>query len=146
MARIRDLIIVVGIYLYFTAWIYVHFYYDQFGLSTETIKIDYSSYLVYSWDVLASGHFLLITGIILGAAFLVRLIIFRLCPEIRSWFTSRQFGLSICLMILAFPYFFYHARYAAIKNYRHDRMDTRNLRTIQFIFRKQADLLSPAYS
>src|SRR4051794_38644152 len=58
LKQIRDLTIIVGIYLYFIAWVYVHFYYEQFGISTESVKIDYNSYLMYSYNVVTSAKFL----------------------------------------------------------------------------------------
>jgi len=65
LSTARDLLITIGIFLYFSAWVYIHFYYQQFGISTETLKLDYSSYLVYSYNVLSSGTFLFYASVIL---------------------------------------------------------------------------------
>jgi hypothetical protein len=51
LSRISNLLIVTAVFLYFTAWVYMHFYYEQFGLTTGSLKIDYSTYLVYSYNV-----------------------------------------------------------------------------------------------
>jgi hypothetical protein len=143
LSRISQLVVVVVVYVYFTAWIYVHFYYEQFGISTSMIRIDYKSYLIFSWNVFISLHFLVVTAVAAAAGGLVYLIVRRS----KFWLKpNRQFHALIAGLILLFPYLFYHARYTAISNYRDDRIHTDNLRSIQFVFRQQADFMSPAFA
>lgn len=162
---IRDLTIVVGIYLYFIAWVYVHFYYQQFGISTESIKIDYNSYLVYSYNVLSSANFLFWAKILLWII-LLRIVFLLMIERLgRQYIFFKKFGtfltanvvtlyikklnrqysllVLIVFLVIIFPLLFKVSRQVAIDNYRDDRMHTENLKTIQFIFRKDADLMSP---
>ena len=43
LSDIRDLLIVIGIYCYFIAWVYLQTYYDSFGIATESLRLDYSA-------------------------------------------------------------------------------------------------------
>ncbi|MDP4260986.1 MAG: hypothetical protein Q8941_00530 [Bacteroidota bacterium] len=165
LSKIRDLTIIIGIYLYFIAWVYVHFYYQQFGISTESVKIDYSTYLVYSYNVLISTKFLywfiaiallvLLRAICLwiiaslgqkkaffkkAGVFLSGNLIIRYLKKM-----NQQYSLLLLIVVLVviFPLLFKVAREVAIDRYREDRIHTENLKTIQFIFRKDADLMSP---
>ena len=141
LSRISKLVAVVVVYVYFTAWIYVHFYYEEFGISTAIIKIDYKSYLIFSWNVFTTPFFLVVTAGVALAAFLIYYFV-----KGRAFFKKPQnkFNTLLVLMVLLFPYLFFHARYSALTNYRNDRINTSNLKSIQFVFRAGSDLLSPA--
>ncbi len=160
---IRDFTIVLAIYLYFIAWVYVHFYYQQFGISTDAVRIDHNSYLMYSYNVVTSsrfinwakGYFLII---------LILMVLFMLIRWLSAKYASvgkivafivtntglkrsnKLYSLLLLLIISAFifPQLFTIARDVAVDNYKYDRVNTHNLKTIQFIFRKDADLMSPA--
>jgi hypothetical protein len=148
LSRISSLVVVIGIYLYFTAWTYIHFYYESFGLSTVSIRVDYSSYLVYSWDVLTATPFLLRTGIFLVAVLIGRaawpLLRKKFNPGLADRVRKKGFALLLVLMILVFPYLFFSARSAALLNYRLDRIGASHLKTIQFLFKQAGEELSPA--
>ncbi|MDN3654282.1 hypothetical protein QWZ08_01515 [Ferruginibacter paludis] len=163
---IRDLTIVTGIYLYFIAWVYVNFYYQQFGISTASIKIDYSSYLMYSYNVITSASFLYWVKVFVVLV-LIRLLVLFIIDLFRQRYTFfekintlllnnlvmvtlkkmiKQYSLLalIIFLVLIFPLLFKVARRVAADNYRQDRIHTENLKSVQFIFRKEADLVSPA--
>ncbi|MDB5279672.1 MAG: hypothetical protein JWR61_4627 [Ferruginibacter sp.] len=163
---IRDLTIVTGIYLYFIAWVYVNFYYQQFGISTASIKIDYSSYLMYSYNVITSAPFLYWVKLFVVLV-LIRLLVLFIIDLFRQRYTFfekintlllnnlvmvtlkkmiKQNSLLalIIFLVLIFPLLFKVARRVAVDNYRQDRIHTENLKSVQFIFRKEADLVSPA--
>src|SRR6185312_15565396 len=128
---IRDFTIILAIYLYFIAWVYVHFYYHQFGISTDVIRIDYNLYLLFSYNVVTSVQFISYAGnnnFVLG--------IWQLLKKYRLL-------LLVIICILVFPKLFSISREVAIANYREDRQSTQNLKTIEFIFRKDAEFLSP---
>lgn len=166
LTQIRDLTIIVGIYLYFIAWVYVTFYYSQFGISTEAIKIDYNSYLMYSYNVLRSAKFLYWVKIIAGLV-LIRMAVLLIITVLAVKYSifkkmqhflsgnvitqylqklNRQYPLLVVILVLViiFPLFFKVSREIAIDDYRYDRLHTEYLKTIQFIFRKDADMMSPA--
>ncbi len=165
LKTIRDFTIILAIYLYFIAWVYVHFYYNQFGISTDAIHIDYNSYLIFSYNVVTSPRFLSwLTWVAIIIALLIILFeIIRRPPAkpffiqklssrlkstpyvIHAWkfFNSYRLLCFIIISILIFPKLFSIARTVAINNYREDRISTQNLKTIEFIFRKDAEFLSP---
>ncbi|MEP7373965.1 MAG: hypothetical protein ABI675_11285 [Chitinophagaceae bacterium] len=163
---LRDLTIIIGIYLYFIAWVYVHFYYQQFGISTESVNIDYSSYLMYSYNVVTSVKFIywvkifilivlvwivvlmIMAGLKQKSAFFRRADTFFSNNIIARYLNKlyKQYSLLplIVFLVVIFPLLFRVARGVAIDNYKDDRLNTKNLKTIQFIFRKDAYLMSPA--
>ena len=166
LSKLRDLTIIVGIYLYFIAWVYVHYYYQQFGISTSSLKIDYSTYLMYSYNVLISERFLSWFIALIVVALLRMLLLWLIATrkERSSFFKkadnilkgnaflnignnpdkSYSLFFLICILLVIFPLLFRISRLTAIENYREDRRQIQHLKTIRFIFREDADLLSPA--
>ena len=150
LSKLSNYILFLGIYLYFTAWVYIHFYYDSFGLTTMALKIDYSSYLVYSWDVFSNKSFLWHSAIIITIVIIIK----KCLNSFEKWFPLRlinwikdsQFLILVLCMTAIFPYLFFSAKNIALKNYRLDRVDAKYLKSIQFIFRKGDEYLSPAIS
>src|SRR6185503_6308441 len=156
---------ILAIYLYFIAWVYVHFYYHQFGISTDAIKIDYNSYLVFSYNVVTSVQFiswLKTIALVVLSALALTIIIWWLSRKVtalqkfisyagsnhfvlRIWQLVKKYRLLLLVIIciLVFPKLFSISREVAIANYREDRQSTQNLKTIEFIFRKDAEFLSP---
>jgi hypothetical protein len=165
LTRISNLIIIIGIYLYFVAWIYVHFYYQQFGVSTESLRIDYSAYLMFSWNVLGSSEFLsyIVYFLILIAARLLFLFIVTSYKEKAAFcrkasafmegnvvfvFVNRlvkafRFNLVILFLVVLFYWLYGVARSTALDHYSRDRVHTGNLKTIQVVFRNSNEIISP---
>lgn len=165
LKQIRDLTIIMGIYLYFISWVYVHFYYQQFGISTESVKIDYNSYLVYSYNVLTSAQFLSFSKIFILLILLVVYYLLNIWALEKNFILLKNLGASlstglvppyvkklhrqyvllllIVFLVIIFPILFRIAREVAIDHYREDRRNPNHLKAIQFIFRKDADLMSP---
>lgn len=158
---IRDLTIIIAIYLYFIAWVYVHFYYQQFGISTNAVKIDYNSYLMYSYNVLTSSTFiswlnwfcLIVLLFLLVKWMFAKIIFLKRSGEffsgniLAAYIKKLNHQYILFFVILSgfiFPQLFKISRQVAINQYKEDRLNTHNLKTIQFIFRKDADLMSPA--
>jgi hypothetical protein len=54
LQNIRDVFIIAGIFLFFTGWIFVYYYYEYFGISFLSVRVDYATYLVYSFKVFSS--------------------------------------------------------------------------------------------
>jgi hypothetical protein len=166
LKKIRDLTFIIVIYLYFIAWIYVHFYYQQFGISTSSIKIDYNSYLMYSYNVLTSNTFLYWVTVLVVILILRMIVLFLFArfgsqpyqfKTLRAFYTYHSFILQLqqlnkrysffvllLFFIVIFPFLFWVARKVAVENYKEDRRQTKNLKAIQFIFRKNAEMMSPA--
>jgi len=158
LSTARDLLITIGIFLYFSAWVYIHFYYQQFGISTETLKLDYSSYLVYSYNVLSSGTFLFYASVVLillmSALILVRVSETR--KESSRFFdfiytrsrkpidVIKRYPLLFIILLVAclFPVLFEAARSTALANYKDDRLHSGYGKPVQFIFRKDAEILA----
>lgn len=142
LSKLRDLAILIGIYLYFIAWIYLHEYYSNFGISTSALKIDYSSYLIYSYNVIASGPFLSTAAWIAGIWGLLWLvsipIIRRRVFKVRRWAIRIRRITPFIVLIILFPLLVTVAKSTALKNYVADRTHTGNLRRIEFDFSKEA--------
>ena len=147
LSNISNLLVIIGIYLYFIAWIYLHTYYESFGISTESLRLDYSSYLIFSYNVLTSlrfGFFLvgLISITVIGAT------VYHFLPQ------ESQHGLQKLLffkriliyaaLITLFPIFYSITTKTAIESAISDRFDNAGKKRIQFIFRKGAGLDSAA--
>ena len=162
---IKELTVIIAIYLYFIAWVYVNFYYQQFGISTESIKIDYTSYLMYSYNVVTSARFIFWVKLF-GMLVLLKIAAVLLITRLKKKYVffqklydflsgnfvtlylrklNQQYSLLVLIifLVIIFPLFFRVARQVALDNYREDRIHTENLKSIQFIFRKNTELMSP---
>lgn len=138
LSKIRDITLIIGIYLFFIAWVYVHFYYTQFGLSASQLKLDYTDYLVYSYPVVTSPKFIVcMVGLI--AAFMLWKFLIKSYEKLNSF----SLAIFIVLMIAVFPVFFTIARDKAVDDYWDNRKHTDQFKTIQFLFKKDIYLLSP---
>lgn len=143
LAKISNLVILLGIYLYFIAWVYVHSYYGHFGIAPSALNIDYSAYLVFSFNVLVSTQFLIGLGVfvLLG---LVRMGMIVYNKRLPSLITRFQFVWLLTFMAGLFPWLFFVAQAAAWKDYTNERLNKGTLRSIEFVFRKDADIQNPA--
>jgi len=103
LGDIRDILIIVAIFLFFTGWIYLHYFYDYFGLSVSLLSINYSDYLVYSYTVFISYYGLPALGILL------------LLYVYERWL-KKYLPLGIFLAVLLFPSLYLLARNVASDN------------------------------
>jgi hypothetical protein len=150
LSTIRDLLIVIAIYLYFIAWIYLHTYYSHFGIATESLRLDYSSYMVFSYNVLQSTEFLLLAGVsvmifILGGIFLPRFL------KGKTFTAKRRIKkLLNCLLVFflvsLFPILYRIAHSTATDNYVHDRTSIGSRRRVEFIFKSDSGVADSALS
>jgi hypothetical protein len=150
LAKTRDLIIIIGIYTYFTAFVYVRSYYDAFGISTESLKIDYSAYLIYAYNVVGSPIFLICALVVMVLLVLGRMGLTYVLPAkpLRTRAFLRQlmryrFACRLVQLCLLFPLLYYTAQAVAWQDYLHARKNLTPLRSIQFVFRNSAEGLSP---
>jgi len=140
LSGIRDLLIIIGIYCYFIAWVYLHTYYDSFGIATESLRLSYTSYLIFSYDVLTSDAFIrfsiwaVIAFICLSTIFLFLLHRFQRQGRMRLRF-ARTCAILLAMVAL-FPILFQIAKQTALANYSDDRTNTGSKHRIEFIFRK----------
>jgi hypothetical protein len=143
LSNIRDLIIIVGIYLYFMSWIYLHYYYQTFGVSPGSLHIDYSSYVLFSYIVISSAAFLRFLFLVILGLFLFA-IVFRYihhpaCKTFQQWIYQCRWYIIFSAMVLLFPILFSVAAKVAAEQAMEDRSDLRGRPIIQFIFRKNAE-------
>ena len=150
LAKTRDLIIIIGIFTYFTAFVYVHFYYEAFGLSTQSLKIDYASYLVYAYDVVSSPLFIVCAVVLIGLLVLGKMGLRYLLLKRRAVvgferkLVRYRFGWRVFELFLLFPFLYYTSRAVARQDYVAARINLMDLKAIQFVFRNSADGLGPA--
>lgn len=133
LGDVRDILIVVGIFLFFTGWVYVHYFYDYFGLSISLVNINYADYLVYSYNVLTSYF-----GIPLLALVLLIFIY-------RRWLV-KFISLTIFLAVLLFPALYLLAKKVASENALEIRSFRQSMRHISFVFKQDADFLAYKFS
>lgn len=144
LSSIRDLLIIIGIYCYFIAWVYLHTYYASFGIATESLRLDYSSYLVFSYNVLTSGAFIrfsvlaVVAGICFCGCYLF--LLHKASRIVRRRLLGLRTIAIVLAMIAAFPILFNMAKQTALENYAADRTNTGERHRIEFIFRKDASL------
>lgn len=150
LSTIRDLVIVIGIYLYFIAWVYVNAYYQHFGISGSSLKLDYASYLVFSFNVIMSIRFLWLLIIVVSLAVLLWFINYLLRRPGQEKFrpmlerlSRAKFLAIICCMAALFPWLFYITQRVAWSDYVDQRTNRGDLRAIQFVFRKDSDMHVP---
>lgn len=148
LSNIRDLLIIIGIYCYFIAWVYLHTYYSSFGIATESLRLNYSSYLIFSYNVLTSSvfvHFSIwaaVAGILFCGSFLFFL--HKFSRTVRKRLLGIRIAALLLAMIALFPVLYKMAKQTALENYAADRTNTGELHRIEFIFRKDAMLDSAA--
>lgn len=128
-SNLRDILLVAGIYLFFAGWVYVYYFYEYFGLSSSGIKIEYTSYLVYSFVVASSFHYLPMLGI---AAFLL----------ILYYFFRNSLVVFVIAALSLFPILYLLAKRAAIKSATDVRSATYNTREVHFVFGDNSGILS----
>jgi hypothetical protein len=159
LAIIRDLLIIAAVFLYFIAKVYVHYYYGMFGLPTQSLNIDYSTYLVFSYNVVSSEPFLWLLACFTALYVDIRILIIAivLCTHkysrlswLNSWLNagkdivSKHKFLLLGMIVLAiFPCLFNCAEAVAIDHNISDRKNVDHFRSIQFLFRKDAEWLNP---
>jgi hypothetical protein len=148
LTNISNLLLIIGIYLYFIAWVYLHTYYESFGISTESLRLDYSSYLIFSYNVIISSRFLFFV-LWTGVLFLILYGTFRYLPPVKNFASGNPVVLKVlayAALIALFPIFYSITTKTAFENYLSDRFDNNGKKRIEFIFRKNAGLDSAARS
>jgi hypothetical protein len=144
LSSIRDLLIIIGIYCYFIAWVYLHTYYSSFGIATESLRLDYSSYLIFSYNVLTSGAFIRfsIWAVVAGICFCVFFLylLHKLPRPGRMRLRYVRTAAILFAMTILFPILFHITKQTALENYAADRTNTGEKHRIEFIFRKDFGL------
>ena len=133
IADLRNILIIAGIYLFFTGWIYTYYFYDYFGMSASLVSTDYSAYIVYSFMALISYWGLPLVGL-MGLIFLYR-----------KWL-KKYTTLSICIALLLFPGLCVLAIRVANDKAVQLRRSRTDMRQISFVFRDDAGFLAFKYN
>jgi len=128
ISDVRDILIIAGVFLFFTGWIYNFYFYDYFGISISLVSVDYTTYIVYSFVVLVSYHWLPLLG-------LMSLVV------IYSAWLKKYFTLTALIALLLFP-----GLYLLAKKVANDKaVELRTLRTsmrqIVFVFKDDVGYL-----
>jgi hypothetical protein len=129
ISDLRDLLIIAGVFLFFAGWIYIYYFYDYFGISLSLVSIDYATFIVYSFIVIISYHYLPLIGII------------ALIIVYRKWL-KKNITLSIIIALLLFPGLFLLAKSVANNNAMELRNSPNSMRQISFVFKEDAGFLA----
>lgn len=124
---IRDILVIIGIFLFFTGWIYYYYFYDYFGISVSMVSVDYATYIVYSFVVLVSHYGLPLLG-------LIALIL------LHKWL-KKHYTLTAVIALLLFPGLYLLAKGVANEKAVELRTMRNNMRQISFIFKDDAGYL-----
>jgi hypothetical protein len=130
---LRNILIIVGIFLFFTGWIYIYYFYDYFGISMSLVSVDYTSYIVYSFEVLIAYHYLFLFGI------LILIYIFF------KWL-KKYIAVSVIIALSLFLVLYWFAKRVANDNAVQIRSSPSSLRHISFVFKEGADFLAYKFS
>lgn len=106
---IKNVVFLLGILLFFIGWIYLYYYFENFGIPIHDIKIDVFSYYLYGFAVLLDSYCAITSG--------VYFLIFSLLYFYQRRNKLYYFIISI-LIISIFPTYHYFARYYSMENVR----------------------------
>lgn len=128
LGDLRDILIIAGVFLFFTGWIYNYYFYDYFGISISLVSVDYATYIVYSFVVLVSYY-----GLPLLA--LIALILLY-----TKWL-KKYFTLITVIVLLLFPGLYMLAKKVANDKAVELRTVRNSMRQISFVFKDDAGYL-----
>ena len=133
-AAIRDILVVIAVYAYFTGWVYAYGLYSHFGLSLNAVEIPVYHFFMYSYFMLPDASWITITVVATGVVLLV-----VLGPILHGWVTTRPqvVWIGVGLLIAALPALFWMARQQALG--AAIRMRSGEARIIRFAFTKDAE-------
>jgi hypothetical protein len=129
LGDVREILIIVGIFLFFTGWVYIHYFYNYFGLSISLVNIGYADFLVYSYNVLTSYFGVPLLALVL------------LTFAYRKWLV-KFISMTIFLAVLLFPALYFLAKQVANKDAFEIRSFRQSMRHISFVFKDDANFLA----
>lgn len=113
LAIVSELALLLGIYTYFTGWVYSYYFFHSFDITLGSLDIPLYYFIVYSFSVYYS---------ILGG------IVFVVLGGL-TWTLRRRPQVLYLFLILAFPIVFETARHEAFKTANQIRFAVNNDRT-----------------
>jgi hypothetical protein len=124
LSVVKDVVLVFALYLYFAGWLHAYYFFQQFGVSLNSVDIPVYYFFIYSFSV-----FLTFWGFVVLVVVIISL---TLAVKGRpSW----GYLLVIALISL-FPGIFYAARAAGMSDASEKRSGYAS--TVQFVFKKDA--------
>jgi len=128
---LRNVLFLLGVYLYWTGWNYAYYYFYHFGISLHVVQIPAYSFVVYSYSVITAPQVW-----IWGSVFLILLL-------------ASQWKRRLVLVLLTvsagiwlFPVL-YNAAEATAKDAARQRRSGYYAKTIAFVLKPGADKLYP---
>lgn len=76
-ATLRDLVLIIGVYLYFIGWTYSYYLLKHFGISLSSLDIQFYYFFVYSYAVIMNLTMLIIWAVAMGASLLFMKVYFK---------------------------------------------------------------------
>lgn len=125
---LRNLIFFIAIYLYFTGWVYIYYYLDNFGISLSSLDTPLYFFFVYSYTVISDGKMWL--GAVTAVAVVVLFLLQRYKREL-----VKKFVLTLLLAGL-FPLSFYLAKSSGRRQAVLMRMGS--AKPVRFVLKKDA--------
>jgi hypothetical protein len=138
LSSVRDIAFVVGIYSYFSGWVYVYAYFQFFGLSVGQSGIEIYSYLIYSYNVLEyvlseRGFVFWVSITVIAGMTLIRMIMRQKPRKKVSRFVL------VAVLVLLFPFLLYYAQKAGSATAQFNAYNAQSLLpSIELHFKKES--------
>ena len=145
---LRDFVVIAAITLYFTGWLYIHSFYNIFGLSSLSLEIPFHYFFVYSYLVIAHAYSKVIADVFSTSVFIaILLAMVAFAIFLRGTFAPAHVKrISVILLIvIVLPAFLYQARKNAIELAMERSKEVRRGKApkIMFVLKKETARVYP---
>ncbi|HTH82074.1 MAG TPA: hypothetical protein VL490_04020 [Mucilaginibacter sp.] len=123
-AKIRDITVIIAVYLYFSGWIYVYAYFGYYGLSMSQLDIDFYSLLIYSFNPFVNIFNIFSLPRIIILAVLISVIAYLLRKTKFMKVIKEHF--LIPLLIIIFPALYYLSNAAGVSQAKYDWVNNKH--------------------
>jgi len=133
---LRNVLFLLGVYLYWTGWNYAYYLFYYFGIPLHVVQIPFYSFVVYSYSVITSDKVR-----VLGLFFLILLLLRQLLPS--RWKTLRMVLVlaTVVVGIGLFPFVHNVAQKMARDEFRRRRSGY--AKTITFVLKPGTEKFYP---
>lgn len=138
LTTLKEAAFFVAIYLYFTGFVYIYYFYEHFGISLNSIEVPFYYFFVYSYNVITSLDEGAVWGYALRSLWVVVLVFAALAFVLVKVMRERKWlALLFCSLVFLFPALFSFAWKSAdlaaneVRNGRH-------VKVVTLVFKKEA--------
>lgn len=122
-STLRNLLLLIAIYLYFIGWTYVYYYYSHFGISLHSLDIPVYYFFAYSNSVIGS-----LPSVVIGVSLIL------LGFKLRKFLSNPY--VAVPIVIILFPILFLVARETGID--RAQQLRGAGAKPVEFVIKDNA--------